>query len=367
MIVMIRSPFHNPRDYSSITRRSGLTRFGLAVLLGLVTACAPTANPPAASLIPTASFTQATDTAAPAEARPTTLLPSPTLITAHTTQPAVTSTPKPTVRPVPEFSHVIIFVLENHEIGFVIGNSSMPNYNHWAGQYTLLTQYYAITHPSLPNYLALVGGDTFGIHTDCEDCFVNQPSLPDLIEGSGRTWRAYEEDMPSPCFSGSTLSYAQKHDPFVYFDPIRKDPARCKAGVVPLTQLEGDLSSGKLPDFAFVMPNLCNSAHDCTLDVTDAWLGRWVGTVMASPTYDAHTLIVLTWDEGQGNHGCCGVEPGGGQVATVLISPLVRQGFKDDTPYTHYSLLKTIAEAWGLKPLGHAADAAQAVIEQPFK
>ena len=330
----------------------------------LISACIP------GRLIPVAPTTSpaATGTASATLTPFMPLLPSPTL---SPTAAASTPTARPTTtaipRSVPDFSHVIVFVLENHEIGFVIGSPLMPSYNRWAGQFTLLTQYYAITHPSLPNYLALIGGDTFGITSDCETCYINQSSLPDLLEASGRTWRTYQEDLPKPCFVGSTLAYAQKHDPFIYFDPIRTNPARCQAGIVPLTQLEGDLSSGKLPDFVFIMPNLCNSGHDCSLDVSDAWLKTWVGKVMASPAYDSHTLIVLTWDEGQGSHGCCGIVPGGGQVATMLISPLVRQGFKDPTPYTHYALLKTIAEAWGLPALRHAADPTQALIEAPFQ
>jgi phosphatidylinositol-3-phosphatase len=262
---------------------------------------------------------------------------------------------------------VIVLIFENKEFGTVIGSAAMPNYNQWANQYTLLTQYYAITHPSLPNYIAMLGGDTFGIASDCEDCFVTGASLMDLIEASGRTWRTYQEDMPKPCFVGSKEPYAMKHNPFIYFDSIRNDPARCQQGIVPLSQLDSDLASGKLPNFVFISPNLCNDAHDCELSIADKWLGVWVNKILSSPAYDANTLIVLTWDEGQGVHGCCGYTPGGGRVPVVLISPLVRQNFQDDTPYTHYSFLKTISAAWGLKELGHAADPLQVLIAAPFQ
>jgi len=268
---------------------------------------------------------------------------------------------------VPNFSHVIIFIFENKEFGTVIGNQSMPVYNRLAEEYTLLTGYYAIRHPSLPNYIALIGGDTFGIDTNCESCFVDAPSLPDLLETSGRTWRTYQEDLPEPCFIGSRPPYAQKHNPFIYFDPIREDPQRCQPAIVPLTQLETDLASNSLPDFVFITPNLCNSAHDCDLSISDAWLEGWVNQIMQSPAYDENTLIVLTWDEGQGDHTCCGLPTGGGRVATVLISPLVRRGFQDDTEYTHYSLLKTIAEGWGLEKLGHAADPQHVLIVAPWE
>jgi hypothetical protein len=342
----------------------------LALMIGLIllSACATGTTPSPSQTsppVPTLAETAPTPTrvaATPLSTSTTAAAPIYTKIAPATNTPSASPTP----RPVPEFSHVIIVLFENRESGFVIGSSAMPNFNSLADQNALLTQYYAITHPSLPNYLALIGGDTFGITSDCEDCFIKKPSLPDLIEASGRTWRAYEEDMPSPCFVGSTLSYAQKHDPFIYFDPIRTDSQRCKAGIVPLTQLDSDLASGKLPNYVFVMPNMCNSGHDCDLGTVDGWLGKWVAAVLSSPAYDDHTLIVLTWDEGQGFHGCCGLPNPGGQVATLLISPLVKKGFKDATPYTHYSLLKTISESWGLELLGHAADASQTLIELPF-
>jgi acid phosphatase len=175
--------------------------------------------------------------------------------------------------------------------------------------------------------------------------------------------------MPSPCYSGSDGDYAMKHDPFVYFDPIRTDAARCANHVVPYTALSADLAAGALPNFAFVTPNLCNDAHDCNLAVTDAWLGNFLDMLL--PPLDAGGqwyLVVLTWDEGQTKDSCCGLPAkAGGRVATVLLSPQVRHGFQDATPYTHYSLLKTIAAAWGLPYLGHAADESTAIITAPWE
>ena len=180
---------------------------------------------------------------------------------------------------------------------------------------------------------------------------MNAPSLPDLIEQSGRTWKTYQEYMPEPCFLGSTLRYVQKHNPFIYFEPIRLDAERCAQSIVPLTQLEVDIASKSLPNFIFITPDICHSAHDCALDQADVWLKAMMNTlVLALDETNASYLIILTWDEGQGNHSCCGLpeEAGAGRIATVLISPQVKTGFQDDTPYSHYSILKTIAAAWGL-------------------
>ncbi len=296
--------------------------------------------------------------------------PAPTrlpLVTAtFTPVPTFTPTPKP---PIPNFDHIVIIIFENKEYGTVIGNPDMPHFNQLANDYTLLTDFYAITHPSLPNYIALIGGDTLGITSDCGQCYVNAQSLPDLIEASGRTWKTYQEDMPEPCYQTDTDKYAKRHDPFVYFDPIRLDTARCARSVVPLTDLPKDIVAGTLPNFMFITPNICNSAHDCALSVTDAWLGNLLTELVPaldrqSPNY----LIVLTWDEGQGNHSCCGLPAeAGGRIPVVLVSPLVKNSFQDSTSYTHYSLLKTISKAWNLPYLGHAAEDSNSLILAPFE
>jgi phosphatidylinositol-3-phosphatase len=318
----------------------------------LLVACVP--PPPISTLtpFPTGTFTS---TPVPPTATPTTTI---------TETP--TATPKPLV---PNFEHIVIIMFENKEFGSVIGNPQMPTYNRLAREYTLLTQYYAIRHPSLPNYIALMGGDTFGIDRNCNDCFINAPSLPDLIEESGRTWKTYQEDMPEPCFLGDMGDYVQKHNPFVYFDPIRLNAERCRRSVVPLTALPMDIQADALPNFIFIKPNICNDSHDCSLDVTDAWLTNLLGTLI--PALDAtgeSYFVAMLFEEGQGSHTCCDLpEPGGGRVPLVIYSPLVKNGFEDPTPYTHYSLLKTISQAWGLSYLAHATDETNVLITAPWK
>lgn len=324
--------------------------FFLIVTACLLSACA------APTPVPTVTPSALAPTAAPPPTAASTAVPS--------------VTPSPTPAPlVPNFEHIVVIVFENKEFEHVIGNRDMPIFNRLAGDYMLLTQHYAIRHPSLPNYLAMIGGDTFGVNRNCEDCFVDAPSLPDLIEASGRTWKTYQEDMPRPCFVGDWGNYAQKHNPFMYFDPIRLDAARCERTVRPLTDLPADLAAGALPNFVFITPNLCNIAHDCWLGIADNWLGVQMKPIM--DYFSAHSqsfLVILTWDEGTSDASCCGLpRKAGGRIATVLISPQVKYGFEDDTPYTLYSLLKTIAEAWGLPYLGHAADDDNALIVKPWK
>ncbi len=309
------------------------------------------------------------------ESAPTPFPPTLTPIVIPSATPAPTLVIEPTSTPlplVPNFSHIVIIIFENKEFGTVVGNPQMAYFNLLANSYTLLTQHYATTHPSLPNYISLIGGDTFGITDNCpafEKCYINSPSLPDLIEASGRTWKTYQDDMPEPCFTDETLRYVRKHNPFIFFDPIRLNTERCQKSIVPLTQMDVDIAANDLPNFIFITPDICYSAHDCTLDLADQFLKQQMDKLY--PALDSTGepyLIILTWDEGQGNHSCCGLpEQAGGRIATVLISPQVKENFQDDTPYSHYSILRTISEAWKLPYLGHAADAETSLITAPWK
>lgn len=270
---------------------------------------------------------------------------------------------------VPAFEHIITVLFENRNYTDIIGSAKMPVYNQLAEKYVLLTNYYGVAHPSLPNYISLIGGDTFGIKSDCTDCWLNQPSLPDLIEASGRTWKTYQEGLPSDCFVGNSGKYAQKHDPFLYFDSIRKNAERCKRSVVSFDGLANDLAANQLPNYAFIMPDLCHSAHDCGIDVADKWLGGLMDMLLASPLAGKQYLIAITFDEsGSDNTSCCGLPAkAGGRVAAVLVSPQAKSAFKDSTPYSHYSLLKTISLAWGLPTLGLAGGQETRAITAPWQ
>lgn len=305
---------------------------------------------------------------------------TPTPVSTQVTAPAmkiVTITPSNTIIPtqtpkplIPDFKHIIIVVFENKEFGTVINDPQMPYFNQLANSYTLLTQFYAVAHPSLPNYLAMIAGDTFGITFDCIKCLQDAVTLPDLIEGHGLTWKTYQEDMPNPCYTEPEAgNYAIKHNPFEYFKSIILDPSRCARSIVPFTQLSVDLAGGALPNYVFITPNLCNDAHDCPVNISDKWLKGLMAELQPALDNEGDPyLIVLTFDEGQGNHSCCGLpSEAGGRIATVLISPQVKTGYEDATPYSHYSLLKTILEAWHLPYLGHAADADTPLIIAPWK
>ena len=257
---------------------------------------------------------------------------------------------------IPSFSHIFTILLENTSYEQIIGNmSSAPYMNSLAQQYGVATNYYGTTHPSLPNYISLIGGDTFGIHNNCTTCFVNAPNLVDQLESAGKSWKAYMEDMPSPCFVGdSGTLYRQKHNPFIYFDNIRLYPSRCTK-IVPFTQFDTDLRANALPNYVWITPNMCHSTHDCPLGDGDAWLRTWVTKILASSAWQQNGVLFITFDESRpsDNRGCCQYADGG-RILTLVISPLGRSAYQSPVAYDHYSLLRTVEAAWGLPTLGKA-------------
>ena len=260
---------------------------------------------------------------------------------------------------------IIVLVEENHSFDQIIGSAQAPFINHLAGQGTLLTGYYAITHPSLPNYIAMVSGDTQGITSDCGDCNVDAANLVDQLEQAGISWTAYMEDLPAACSDAHTAGpYAKKHDPFMDFASIRDNPARCHK-VVPADRLDADLAAGRLPRFVFVTPNQDHDMHgagqggdDATLIRTaDDWLGALYGKLAGSSAWREDTRLVVTWDEAGGGSrdGCCGGLAAGGHIPTIVAGPRVRPG-RDGATYDHYGLLRSVEAAFGLPFLTHAGD-----------
>jgi hypothetical protein len=286
---------------------------------------------------------------------------TPTACAGQATPPPATTTPAETPgtgntpTSLPTFSHVFIIVLENKEATDIIGSPNAPYFNSLAKQYARAAKFYGIRHPSLPNYLALTGGSTFNISNDCTDCFINAANIADQIEAGGRSWKAYMESMPRPCFVGNAGPlYAQKHNPFIYYDDIRTNPARCNR-IVPLDQLAADLQANALPDYVWITPNMCNDMHDCSISDGDNWLQIWVPRILASPAWKDKGVLFITFDEGTSGAGAVCGDAAGGSIDTLVISPLVQPGFISSVPYDHYALLHTIEAAWGLPPLGSSS------------
>jgi hypothetical protein len=249
---------------------------------------------------------------------------------------------------VPNFTHVVVVVFENHEASAIVGGSDAPTFNALGHRYARLTNYDGVTHPSLPNYLALVSGSRHGITNDCTDCIVTARSLADSLEAAGKTWKTYAEDLPSPGYTGAFAGkYAKKHDPFLYFKEIANSPTR-RARVVPFTQLAPDLAAHRLPDFSLVVPNLCNDMHDCSVATGDAWLKANIAPLLGSGELRGGVVFVV-FDEGTTDEG------GGGHIDALALGPTVKAHSAFAQATNHYGLLRTIEDAWHLPRLGLSA------------
>jgi acid phosphatase len=281
--------------------------------------------------------------------------PSPTPTAAPTTAPTPRPTPKPTPKPAPKptpppsglpatgansYEHVFVVVFENHGYGSIVGSGAAPNFNRLIRSGALSTNAHAVAHPSLPNYLAMIGGSTFGITSDCSpaSCPVHATNLASLLSSHGRTWKGYMESMPGRCGTTSSGDYAAKHDPFVYFDNVRTTNL-CR-NVVPYGQLAIDLrSSSTTPRLAFVTPNLCHDMHDCSVATGDSWLGGFSRLVMGSSAWKAHrSLLIVTFDEDDGSSS--------NHILTFAVGSPIRRsvpaGARSAIGYSHYNLLRTI-------------------------
>jgi phospholipase C len=267
------------------------------------------------------------------------------------------------------YRHVVWIWMENHSYDAIVGSKQARSTNRLAAACGLATNYHNVAHPSLPNYIAATSGGTQGIRDDCQPSECSRPvqSIFGQLQAAGMTWAAYQESMSSACDlnggSGSNPSgeYAPKHDPAVYYLPLRAD---CRRHVVPLgTPTDGALARAlatrSLPRFSFVTPNLCNDTHDCPVATGDAWLARWVMKIVSSPVYRAErTVIFVTWDEGEGgNTSDCAVNTSdpGCHIATLVVSPTTRPGTRSAELFNHYALLRTTEQLLGIKQyLGHA-------------
>jgi hypothetical protein len=276
-----------------------------------------------------------------------------------------------------------MIVDENKSYERVMNGQDAPTIAALARQYGSATNFYAETHPSEPNYVAIVGGSTFGIADDAPFSSaghtIDAANLATQLEAAHLTWKGYYESLPEPgSLAVSSGLYASKHSGFLNFRSVQQDPRRTEH-LVDFVQLQNDLRSGSIPNFALIVPNLCNDMHGAFVitpagcHTTSALIRRGddeikalVGEIMATAAWSskANAAIVITFDEddGGGTQGCCGTDPrdpanaGGGHIPTIVITNHGPRRVVDPTPYSHYSLLRTIEDAFGIRDyLGHAS------------
>jgi phosphatidylinositol-3-phosphatase len=250
-------------------------------------------------------------------------------------------------------SRIAVIVLENHEYDDIIGRPSAPFLNTLAAEGAVAANYHAVTHPSLPNYLALTGGSTFGFAgSDCMTCSVSARNLVDELEAAGISWKAYMQDLPSVCsFKTSSGGYIRRHDPFMYYRDIAHNRSRCR-NIVPATELWRDLTRHSLPRFIWLSPNVCDDMHSCSTYTGDLYLRKVIPRLLAQ--LGPHGILFVTWDEGTTNSACCKIAQGG-HILALIAGPGARPGARSEVAYDHYSLLRTIEDLWDLPKLGYAA------------
>jgi phosphatidylinositol-3-phosphatase len=240
------------------------------------------------------------------------------------------------------YGHVVWIVFENHSYSQVIGSASAPYINSIAHRCGLATNYFAISHPSLPNYIALTSGSTQGI-TDDGPPSSHRLAAASIFSQAGAGWRSLEQSMPSNCDLTSSGEYAVRHNPAAYYTGIR---TACATADVPLSSTPNVTAK-----FTFVTPNLCNDMHDCSVTTGDSWLSTFLPKILSSSTYTAGgTAIFITWDEDNGSSG--------NHVPTLVISPYTRAGATDGATLRHYSLLRTTEDMLGLGCLANSCSAA---------
>ena len=234
--------------------------------------------------------------------------------------------------------------------------ATMPTLTGLARACAAATAMHAISHPSLPNYLALVSGSTGGVRSDCMPaaCPQRRTTLFDQITSARKSWTVYAESMRVACQRTDRGSYAARHNPAVYFPRLR---ASCLRHDVPLgTTTRGPLSTalkrGTVPSFALVIPNLCDDGHDCANATVNRWLRGWVSHIVGSPQYRAGRLaLVITYDEGTGGRSgeaCVASRDSSCHIATVVAAASVRPGTRVGTSLSGYSLLRLTSDLLGL-------------------
>ena len=245
--------------------------------------------------------------------------------------------------------HVFLVVLENHGFSEVIGSAAMPYLNSLAAQHSLATQYYADTHPSIGNYFMLTTGV---VETDLTafSGTVTDDNLVRAFLGAGKTWKVYAQSLPSAGYLGPDVyPYFKHHNPFVYFSDVVNSSVLA-ANIVPFTQLASDVSAGAVPQFAYLLPDAENDAHDCPaggaacadtdkLAAADSWLKTNVAPLMANPAF-ANSVFIVVFDEALDSD----VTHGGGRVATLIAGAHVKAGFSSTTLYQHESTLRLILD-----------------------
>lgn len=236
---------------------------------------------------------------------------------------------------------VMIVIFENEDADPVL---AQPYFKAFAKSGVYFDQFKAETHPSQPNYIALVSGTTLGVPGD-RNVDLDSKHLGDLLDAKGKSWKIYAEGYPGGCFTKSSSgNYARKHVPFLSFTNVTRDESRCSSHVVNASALDQDLASGQLPDFSIYVPDLKNDGHDTGVAFADKWFAGKFTPLINNPKFMTGMLLIATFDEGR--------VIGDNRIYTAAIGSMLRGGTVSNTTYNHYNILRTVEDAFGLGSLG---------------
>jgi hypothetical protein len=276
-------------------------------------------------------------------------------------------------------------MMENTGFDTLIGNPNAPFINAAAANFGLATNYFGVTHPSQPNYIAATSGSTHGVAND-SDTTIDVPNIVDQLESKGKTWKAYMQSYslchtPLDHACGNQL-YERKHNPFISYQDVQSNPAGV-ANIVDFSQLATDLANNTVADYVWITPDQCHDMHgrastpsdpcdfsqvQALIATGDSFLLNTVNAIMTSKAWTGNSVIFITWDEsdftgsgfmGFGDvNGCCGSVPGegGGHVVMITISHSDHSSRTSNVAYNHYSMLATIEDGWQLGCLEFTCD-----------
>lgn len=264
------------------------------------------------------------------------------------------------VAQIPQSDPVVLLVEENHSYESVIGNPGMPFLNDLAKKYSLATEYYADTHPSIGNYFMLTAGQII-TNDDSFDRVLQVDNLVRQFIATKKSWKAYAQSLPKPGYVGPNRGpYLKRHNPSAYFAEVVNDPTQ-RQNLVPFPQLAEDLKAGRLPNFIYIVPDAQNDAHDCPsskyfcrdqekLVAADEWLASNLPPLLESPAFKRNGLLIVVFDESYANDK----RHGGGRIPVVLAGPRVKHAYRSTKFYQHASTLRLICDRLGL---GHCPGA----------
>ena len=245
------------------------------------------------------------------------------------------------------YAHVIWIVMENKSYASALG-ASAPATRALAARCGIASGYHGVTHPSLPNYLAMTSGSTHGVRNDANPSAhrIAGSSIFSQVAAARLRWATYAESMPTLCRRTSSGRYAVRHNPAAYYTALARTCARSDVAMGTTTRgpLLTAIRTGRLPAFTLMVPNLCSDTHDCSVATGDRWLARWLAVILSSRTYAAgRTAVFITWDEDDNSHA--------NRVALLMVAPSVRPHTVVRGTYNHVNLLRTTEDMLGLPAL----------------